>query len=231
MPTDITYDDAYLQSLEAIDQPDTAAEFDPDAEYNRPAPPIHDGWYLMTFANAGVYNEGNKVPFRSAQWKNESRPHFEIAVVGVIAKPEDSLVDGKHVYTDMPLTTTPDPERNNASAVSAAFRALTGKPIAGLPGLGHVKQLDEVLRSGNVTGWGRVQNVLRDRDAEKAAGLAGEKRPKAVYGQKKISALPGGTDSAGKFTGAADHPETGVRCVSKAVLVEFKPASWTPGSK
>lgn len=227
MPQEIIYDDAYLSSLEAIDAPDATQEFDPDAEYNRPAPPIPDGWYLMTFSNAGVYNEGSKVPYRSAQWKNEHKPHFEIAVQGLIAKPEDLLVNEKHVYTDMPLTTTPDPERNNASAVSAAFRALIGKPIAGLPGLGHVKQLDEVLR-GQPTGWGRVQNVLRDRDAEKAAGQAGKKRPKAVYGQKKIAALKGGTDSQGRYTGAADHPETGTRCVAKAVLVEFKPAEWVP---
>ena len=233
MPTEskpIIYDDAYLQSLEALDTPDATVEFDPDADYNRPAPPIEDGWYQMDFTNGGVYSDGNKVPYRSAQWKNEHKPHFELAIQGVIINPNDPLTDQKHVWTGMPLTTTPDPDRGNASAVGAAFRALTGKPIAGLPGLQHVKQLDEVLK-GTPRGWGRVQNQLRDVDAEKAAAEAGEKRPKSINGQKRIMALPGGTNAQGKFSGAADHPETGTRCVSRAVLVEFKGADFVPPVK
>lgn len=241
MPTEakpIIYDDEYLQSLEALDTPDASVEFDPDADYNRPAPPIEDGWHMMDFSNAGVYSDGNKVPYRSAKWKNEHKPHFEIAIMGTIIDPNNPLIDQKHVYTGMPLTTTPDPDRGNASAVGAAFRALTGKPIAGLPGLNHCKQLDEVLK-GNPRGWGRVQNQLHDTDAEKAfseaqkAGTAedGAKRPKSVNGQKRIMALPGGTNAQGKFSGAADHPETGNRCVSKAVLVEFKPADFVPPAK
>lgn len=231
MPQEITYDQAYLDSLEALDQPDATVEFDADADYARPAPPIEDGWYFMTFSNGGVYVDGAKVPYRSAQWKNEFKPHFEIAVVGSIIKPEDSLVNEKHVYTGMPLTTTPDPDRNNASGVSAAFRALTGKPIAGLPGLKHVQQLDEVLK-GNPTGWGRVQNILQlDKDGTEAYQAEHGKRAKAVYGQKKIMALPGGTNSQGKFSGAADHPANGVRYAAKATLVEFKPADWEPTKK
>lgn len=238
MPTEtkpIIYDDAYLASLEALDTPDATVEFDPDAEYNRPAPPVEDGWYQMKFSNAGVFNEGNKVPYRSAQWKNEHKPHFEIAIVGEIIAPDNALINEKRAYTGMPLTTTPDPDRNNASGVSAAFRALTGKPIAGLPGLSHVKQLDEVLK-GSPIAWARVQNVLSDRDAEKAANEAGVDRkssefPKPVSGQKKIMALPGGTDSQGRFTGAADHPVSGTRCVSRPQLVEFKPTDFVPPAK
>lgn len=238
MPTEakpIIYDDAYLQSLEALDEQDATTEFDPDAEYNRPAPPIEDGWYQMKFSNGGVYSDGNKVPYRSAKWKNESKPHFEIAVRGEIIAPDSPLVNEKHVWTGMPLTNKPDPDRNNASGVSAAYRALTGKPIAGLPGLQHVKQLDEVLK-GEPIAWARVQNVLSDRDAEKAALEAGIDRkssefPKAVSGQTRIMALKGGKDSQGRFTGAADHPKTGNRCVSRAQIVEFKPADFVPPTK
>jgi len=241
MPTEtkpIIYDETYLQSLEALDTPDETVAWDPDADYNRPAPPVEDGWYQMTFSNAGVFADGNKVPYRSAQWKNEHKPHFEIAVMGQIIAPDNPLIHEKHVYTGMPLTTTPDPDRGNASGVGAAFRALTGKPIAGLPGLGHVKQLDEVLK-GQPVAWARVQNVLADRDQEKAfsdnekigANPPGAKRPKAVYGQRKIMALPGGTNAQGKFSGAADHPETGNRCVARAQIVEFKPADFVPPAK
>jgi hypothetical protein len=230
MANEIVYDETYLKSLEELDTPDAGEAFDPDASYNRPAPPIEDGWYQMKFSNAGVYSDGNKVPYRSAQWKNEHKPHFEIAVMGEIIAPDDLMVNEKRVWTGMPLTTTPDPDRGNASAVGAAFRALTGKPIAGLPGLSHCKQLDEVLKSSPIA-WGRVQNQLRDVDAEKAAAEAGEKRPKSINGQKRIMALPGGTNAQGKFSGAADHPETGTRCASKAVLVEFKGADFTPPVK
>lgn len=235
MPNEIVYDEAYLQSLEALDAPDETVAWDPDADYNRPAPPVEDGWYQMKFSNAGVYNDGNKVPYRSAQWKNEHKPHFEIAVVGEIIDPNNPLVDTKRCYTGMPLTTTPDPDRGNASAVGAAFRAVTGKPIAGLPGLQHVKQLDDVLKGGPIA-WGRVQNQLSDRDAEKAANEAGIDRksaeyPKAVNGQKKIMALDGGTNAQGKFSGAADHPISKNRCVARPMLVEFKGADFVPPAK
>jgi hypothetical protein len=76
-----------------------------------------------------------------------------------------------------------------------------------------------------------VQNVLKDKDAEKAAYEAGEKGPKAVYGEKKIMTLPGGSDSRGIFTGAADHPETGNRCAARAYIVEFKPKDFEPPVK
>jgi hypothetical protein len=232
---EITYDESYLSALEAEDAPDTTDTFDPDADYNRPAPPIEDGWYQAVLSNAGVFADNKRVPYRSAQWRNQTRPHFEIAVKGEIQKPEDTLVDKRFVFTGMPLTTTPDPERHNASAVGAAFKAITGKPIAGLPGLSHVKQLDEALQSTPLA-WVRIQNVLQDDEAAKAYRerekadtlIAGEEKVKAVYGQKKIAALPGGTDAVGKFTGAADHPVTGTRCASRPQIVEFKPADWVP---
>ncbi len=34
--------------------------------------------------------------------------------------------------------------------------------------------------------------------------------------------LKGGTNAQGKFTGAADHPTTGTRCVARAMIQEFK---------
>ena len=243
MAVELTYDDEYLQSLEAGDVPDQESTFDPDADYNRPAPPIPDGTYLMKFSNGGVFHESKRVPYKSAQWKNETRPHFELAIKGTIIAPDSPKIDGKFVFTGFPLTTKPDPEKNNQSGVGGAFRALTGKPIAGLPGVGHVKQLDEVLK-GEPIGFARVQNILRDQDAEKEFGVTGavvlaatdatgnhlklDKRPKTIYGQKKIQVLPGGQNSQGEFTGAADHPETGVRCAARAEISSFMPHDYKP---
>ena len=160
-----------------------------------------------------------------------------MAIKGTIIAPDNPKIDGKFVFTGFPLTTKPDPDRNNASGVGAAFRALTGKPIAGLKALDHVKQLDEVLK-GEPIGYAKVQNVLRDSEAEKAIGEVGEytgpnlqkltKRPKTIYGQKKIAALKGGTDSQGNFTGAGDHPETGNRCAARAEISSFMPFDYTP---
>lgn len=223
---EIVYSEEEMMMLEtagaAIDE-----GFDPDAEYNRPSPPIEDGWYFGKVSNAGIYKKGADAPspFRTSKWKNEQVEHFEIAVKGEIVAPDKPLVDGKHVYTDMPLRSKVDPDRGNTSGIAAAFRALAGEPIKGVNEGSHAKQLVELLKT-EPTGWFRVQNVLQDRDAEKAAYEAGAKGPKRVYGQKKIAALKGGSDSQGKFTGAADHPETGTRCVSRAFIQEFKPANW-----
>jgi hypothetical protein len=226
MAAELTYDDSYLESLESQDV-EIEGEFDPDADYNRPAPPVPDGVYQMTFENGGVFHEGERVPYRAAQWKNETRPHFELAIKGTIIAPDNPKIDGKFVFTGFPLTTKPDVDRNNQSAVGDAFRSLTGKPIAGLKQLDHVKQLDEALKSKPI-GFAKVQNVLRDQDAEKAAAQAGEKRPRTVYGQKKIMALKGGTDSKGEFTGAGDHPETGTRCAARAEISSFMPHDYKP---
>lgn len=216
---ELTYDPTYMALLDGTYDPITE-EFDPDADFNRPAPPIEDGWYYGKVTNAGVYVEGNLVPFRESQWKNETRKYHEVGVKAEIVS-VDPLYNGRHVYTNMPLRTKPDPERNNASGISAAYKALAGEPIKGLPGVGHVKQFLDILAQEPMAKF-RVQNVLRAVEAEKAARDAGEKGPKAVYGQRQIMALKGGTDARGKFTGAADHPVTGNRCVSRAYLVEFK---------
>ncbi len=233
---ELVYDPTYMELLDGIGEEIDGA-FDPDAEYNRPAPPIHDGWYYGTFSNAGVWLKGgtNPVPFRISRWKNEDKDHYEVAVKAEIIKPEDTLVNGKHVYTDMALRTKPDPDRNNTSSVAAAYKALSGEAIKGMQEKAHAKQFDELLQS-KPQAWFRVQNVLKDKDREKEiyeGKLNGsvpqdKKNPKAVYGERKIMTLPGGTDSRGIFTGAADHPETGNRCAARAYIVEFKPKDFEP---
>lgn len=233
---EILYDPTLMELLDGTGD-DIEGDFDPDAEYNRPAPPIHDGWYYGTFSNAGVYSKGatQPSPFRVSRWKNEQKDHFEVAVKAEINKPEDALVNGKHVYTDMALRTKPDPDRNNASGISSAYKALSGEAIKGMGEAAHAKQFVELLQT-QPQGWFRVQNVLRDKDREKEiyeGKLNGsvpqdKKNPKAVYGERKIMALPGGSDSRGIFTGAADHPETGIRCAARAFIVEFKPKDFEP---
>ena len=82
---EIEYDDTYLESLKAEPVPEISGEFDPDAEYNRPAPPVEDGWYQMTFSNGGVYVEGAKRPFEESEvGESCCRSHMEINVTGTI---------------------------------------------------------------------------------------------------------------------------------------------------
>lgn len=236
---EILYDPTLMELLDGTGD-DIEGDFDPDAEYNRPAPPIHDGWYFGTFSNAGVYTKGatQPSPFRVSKWKNETKEHFEVAVKAQINKPEDALVHEKHVYTDMALRTKPDPDRNNASGISAAYKALSGEAIKGMGEAAHAKQFVELLQT-QPQGWFRVQNVLRDKDEEKAiydgkqAGKIPQdkKNPKTIYGERKIMGLKGGTNAQGTFSGAADHPETGNRCVSRAYIVEFKPKDFEPPTK
>lgn len=214
---EVIYDDNY--GLDIEDQP-IAEEFDPDASYNRPAPPIEDGLYDAKVSNFGFTIDGVVRPWRVASWKDGRKP-FEVALKAQIIAPDKPLVDGRMVWTDMPFNTLVDPERHT-SQVLAAIKAISGKPGAGVSPKGHVEQLVELLKSEPICKI-YVQNVLHDRDAEKAAQDAGEKRPKAVKGQRKIMALPGGKDEKGKFTGAADHPITKVRCATKATLLSIRP--------
>ncbi len=129
---ELVYDPTYMELLDGDSEVDST--FDPDADHNRPAPPIHDGWYYGTFSNAGVYLKGGAapMPFRVSRWKNEDKDHYEVAVKAEILKPEDPLVNGKHVYTDMPLRTKQDPDRGNVSGVAAAFKAMSGTVVKGI---------------------------------------------------------------------------------------------------
>ena len=227
---ELEFDPTYMALLEGTGEQIEEA-FDPDADFNRPAPPIEDGWYFGKISNSGVYVNDKVVPFKVSKWSNETKEHYQAAVKAEIIS-EDPFVNGKHVYTPGPahLRTAPDPDRNNASAVSAAYRAMAGEPIKGIYEREHMKQFVELLQTEPMC-WVRVQNVLADRDAEKAARDAGEAKVKPVYGQKKIMALKGGTTALGRFSGAADHPTTGTRCVSRAMIQEFKPKDFTPPTK
>lgn len=219
---ELTFDPTYMELLEGVGEP-LVEDFDPDADFNRPAPPIEDGWYYGKALNAGVYDtEGKLVPFKISRWSNEQKDHYQIGVKVELVS-ADPLVNGKHVYTPGPshLRTAPDPDRGNASGVSAAYKAMAGEAIKGLSEKEHAKQLVELLQTEPMVKV-RVQNVLADRDAEKAARDAGQPKVKPVYGQRKIMGLKGGTNAQGKFSGAADHPTTGTRCVSRAMIQEFK---------
>ncbi len=228
---ELVFDPTYMELLEGAGEQITE-DFDPDADYNRPAPPIEDGWYYGKAVNSGVYSpEGTLVPFKVSKWSNETKDHYQIGVYVEIVS-EDPIVNGKRVYTAGPahLRTAPDPDRGNASAVSAAYKAMKGEAIKGVSEKEHAKQLVELLQTEPMV-YVRVQNVLEDRDAAKAAREAGEPKIKPVYGQKKIMGLKGGTNAQGKFTGAADHPTTGTRCISRAMIQEFKPTTFEPPVK
>lgn len=234
---ELVYDPSLMALLDGEgEQIDT--EFDPDADYNRPAPPVEDGWYYGKASNAGVYTkDGGPFPFRVSKWANESKEHYDVAVKCEIVS-NDPKVSGRVVYTNMPLRTAIDADRGNTSGVAAAYKAMAGEPIRGVSEKEHAKQFVELLQTEPMVKF-RVQNALRDQDAEKAYGekkkagtlTPADVNPKAVYGQKKIASLPGGSDGKGGFTGAADHPVTKTRCVARPHPVEFKPTTDTQETK
>ena len=49
----IVYDDELLSAAEADLESTVGEDFDPDAEYNAPMPPLPDGWHFATLKNLG----------------------------------------------------------------------------------------------------------------------------------------------------------------------------------
>lgn len=196
--------------LSLLDGEGEAEEFDPEAEYALPAPPVHDGTYDASIEINELYAEGGgKVPFREKQWPSEARPHYEFGVKATLIA-DDPRTNGKFVFTPMfrPLTTSINAERGNTSQVAAAYKAITGQPIRGVSQKEHAKQFYQLLAEKPVARV-KVRNVLDDYEFAKAykAEVDPNYKNKPVYGQKAIMALEGGTKVNGEFSGRAKHPD------------------------
>lgn len=196
----------YLSLLEGEGE---AEEFDPDAEYALPAPPINDGTYDATIELSNLKDkDGNMVPFREHKAPWETKPHFEFAIKATLIS-DDPKVNSKFVYTPLfrPLTTAINAERGNTSQVAAAYKAITGQPIKGVSQKEHARQFYELMQEKPIARV-KVRNVLDDYEFTKAQKLIDPNfKGKAVYGQKAIMALEGGTKFDGSFSGRAKHPQ------------------------
>jgi hypothetical protein len=145
MANELVFDSTLLDELDN-DNTAVAPDFDPDADYNAPPPPLPDGWYLATLECAGVNVDGQRVPFTQIKWKGDvtEKGHFW---TGVQAKVQDpgGLEDGKFA-SDGLVRTKLDPKRHNTSLVASYYRAITGDPIPGTSEGQHMKAILEKLQ-------------------------------------------------------------------------------------
>jgi len=227
---DVTFDPTLMDSLD-IDTTTVPAEFDQDADYNAPPPPLPDGWYQATLTVAGVRDQdGNLVPFRKRPWGNiPSTFHTSIQ-----ARVQDvgGVQDGKFA-SDNTVTTHIDPKRYNTSKVATYYRGITGNPIPGVSEGQHMKALLEELQS-SPTVWIKTQLEGQPADASKAFSDAkkanggrpveGTRAPKTYRGERNFY-------ENGKLTGRVYDEETGEWVVGRPVISDVKPLSFVPPVK
>jgi hypothetical protein len=224
---ELTYDDAYLLTLED-DQTEVGTEFDPDADYAAPPPPLPDGWHLAKLRNLGAKDaEGTLRPFAGPRkWGNIPATFF--TQIEAVIVDQGGPQDGKR--TDRyNVTTHAEARQNNASSASLVYRAITGDPIPGVNQGRHMGLIVDQLKGVEPIVWvktqleGRPQEAGRAYDDRKKAGQLepGEKAPKTYRGEKNFM-------ENGKVTGRVTDPETGEVVVGRPVITDMKPQSWTP---
>lgn len=216
---EVTIDPTYMASL---DEDTTAlpAEFDVDADYAAPPPPLPDAKYTAVLSLAGVKDEnGTLVPFRKRPWGNIPST-FHTSILARIVDPGGAN-DGKFA-TDNTVTTHSDPKRHNTSKVAMYYRAITGQPIPGVSEGQHMKALLDLL-AGNPTVVIKTQLVGQAQDAGKAFSDAkkanggkapeGVKAPKTFRGDKSFM-------ENGKLTGRVFDPAANEWVVGRPEIVE-----------
>ena len=188
---EVTFDPTLMDSLDEDTTP-LPQEFDADAEYAAPPPPLPDGWHQATLSVAGVKDEaGNLVPFRKRPWGNIPST-YHTAINAKVVDP-GGLQDGKFAG-DNTVTSHSDPRRHNTSKVAMFYRGITGKPIPGVSEAQHMKALLEELQA-SPTVWIKTQLEGQASEASKAFGerkkagtlAPGEKGPKTFRGEKAFT--------------------------------------------
>lgn len=227
---ELIFDDDYLATLESDETP-MAGEFDPDADYNAPPPPIPDGWHQAKLKLIGAKDaNGDLKPFVGPRpWGNISATFFTQIDASIVDP--GGPQDGKRTNR-FNVTTHPEERRNNASSASLVYRAITGNPIPGLKPAAHMASVIDELKGQEPIVWIKTQLEGESPEASKAfgeakkAGLTGAdlpKKPKTFRGQKAF------TDAeTGKLTGVLVDPDTNERVVGRASIVDIKPQSFVP---
>lgn len=219
---EVVFDPTLMDSLDE-DTTQIAADFDRDADYAAPPPPLPDGTYQMTLSCAGVKDEnGTLVPFRKRPWGNIPST-YHTSIQARIVDPGGPQ-DGKFA-SDNTVTTHIDPKRHNTSKVAMYYRAITGKPIPGVSEGQHMKALLELLQ-GNPTVLGTTQLEGQAQEASTAFSNAkkansgrapeGMKAPKTFRGQKAFT-------QEGKLTGRVWDDEAQEFVVGRPSIASVKP--------
>ena len=215
-----------------LDQPSTddlmvPPEFDQDADYAAPPPPVPDGWYQATLSMVGVKNESKEnFLYVKRPWGNIPQT-FHTSINARIIDPGGPQ-DGKFA-SDNTVTTHTDPRRHNTSKVNMYYRAITGKPVPGVREEDQMKAMvKEVLGSPVV--WIKTQLEGQAPDASKNFSDAKKeqgrkdpvddngvvmKAPKTFRGDKSFM-------ENGKLTGRAWDAAANEWVVGRAVIADVK---------
>lgn len=220
-----TYDETLLESLENDPTEFSSTEFDPDADYAAPPPPLPDGWHLAKLNLIGAKDkDGNLKEFVGPRpWGNIPATYFT-QIDATIVDPGGPQ-DGKRT-TRFNVTTHPEERRNGASSASLVYRAITGQPIPGVKPALHMKEVLDLLRGQSPIVMIRTQLEGEAQEASKAfqdAKQRGEqgKKPRTFRGEKAFT-------QEGKLTGRCIDSETGEIVVGRPAIQDIKPQSWEP---
>lgn len=220
-----TYDETLLESLENDPTEFSSTEFDPDADYAAPPPPLPDGWHLARLNLIGAKDkDGVLREFTGPRpWGNIPATYFT-QIDATIVDPAGPQ-DGKRT-TRFNVTTHPEERRNGASSASLVYRAITGRPIPGVKPALHMKEVLDLLRGQSPIVMIRTQLEGEAQEASKAfqeAKQRGEqgKKPRTFRGEKAFT-------QEGKLTGRCVDPENGEIVVGRPAIQDIKPQSWEP---
>jgi hypothetical protein len=225
MANEVIFDPTLMDSLDEDTTP-LPAEFDADADYNAPPPPLPDGWHMAKLKLAGVKDgDGRQVPFSKRPW-GAIPSTFHTSLTAHMIDPGGAQ-DGK-IATDNTVTTHVDPKRHNTSKAVAYQKAINEGSFRGTSEGQIMKALLEDLQS-EPTVWVRTQlegqapEASRAfTEAKKAGSLApGTKAPKTFRGEKAFT-------QEGKLTGRAFDADAKEFVVGRPVIVDVKPQSFTP---
>lgn len=227
----VVFDPTLMDSLDE-DMTQLPAEFDPDADYNAPPPPLPDGWYQATLSCAGVkdlHDENKTVPFNKRPWGNIPST-FHTSIQAKVIDP-GGLQDGKYA-TDNTVTTNTDIKKG-ASKAATYVKAIAGRQIKGASEGAHMKDLLEQLQ-GEPTVWVKTQLEGQPQEAGKAFSDAkkanggkapdGMKAPKTYRGDKAFT-------QEGKLTGRVYDEATKEFVVGRPVIVGVRNLNNPPEGK
>ena len=170
MPTDntFTYDEELLAAAEADTETTVGAEFDPDAEYNAPMPPLPDGWHFAKLSNRGAKNAAGeqKMFVGPRPWGENITTYFLQVEASVIdpSGPQNNKRANGNVTTH---NENGADGKSRGSSASMYYRAITGQPIPGvnqglITSLWLRRNWSESRRFGFARGWrGRIRTRPR----------------------------------------------------------------------
>lgn len=222
------YDETALAELESSTDEFTAEQFDQDADYAAPPPPLPDGWHQAKLNLIGAKDKDGvlKEFVGPRPWGNIPATYFT-QIDATVVDPGGAQ-DGKRTNR-FNVTTHPEERRNNASSASLVYKAITGDPIPGMKPAFHMGKLLEQLRGQSPIVWvktsleGEAQEASKAfQEAKKSGSLApGQKGPRTYRGEKAFT-------QEGKVTGKVFDPDTGETVVGRPAILDMKPQSFIP---